>query len=84
MEYMEDFVERTFGKLRVRIDRTRCIATSNCMKLSGEVFELDDEEIVAFKDDIPPVDPERLIEACRVCPVDALSVIDEHGRQLVP
>jgi hypothetical protein len=27
---------------------------------------------------------ETILEACRVCPVDALEVMDADGRQLVP
>jgi ferredoxin len=30
------------------------------------------------------VDPDRLLKACAACPVDALSVFDEDGTQLVP
>jgi len=30
------------------------------------------------------VERERLLEACDACPVDALTVWDETGRQIVP
>ena len=61
-----------------------CISTSNCMKVAPEVFEFDAENICAFKADPPDIERERLIDACDVCPVDALIVIDEGGKQLVP
>ncbi|MFQ5962216.1 MAG: ferredoxin, partial [Candidatus Methylomirabilales bacterium] len=61
-----------------------CISTSNCMKVAPEVFEFDGDNICAFKGDPPDIDRERLIDACSVCPVDALIVVDEHGKQLVP
>lgn len=54
------------------------------MKVAPEVFEFDGENICAFKTDLPDIDRERLIDACTVCPVDALIVVDEHGKQLVP
>ena len=81
---MEDFVERKIGDLTVRIDRLRCIASSNCMEVAPEVFEYDAEKICAFKENPGPIERERLIEACDICPVDALSVFDANGKQLVP
>jgi ferredoxin len=81
---MGEFVERTIGGLTVRIDRAVCISTSNCMKVAPEVFQFDDENICSFKGDAPDIERERLIDACDVCPVDALIVLDEAGQQLVP
>ena len=48
-----------------------------------EAFELDGENVVMFVDP-DSTEPERLVEACRVCPVDALSVWDSEGNELVP
>ncbi|MEE9153476.1 MAG: ferredoxin [candidate division NC10 bacterium] len=81
---MGDFVERKISGLAIRIDRTLCISTSNCMKVGPEIFEFDGENICAFTQSPPSIDRERLIDACTVCPVDALIVIDESGKQLVP
>ncbi len=81
---MGDFVERKVGDLTVRIDRGTCIGTTNCTKLAPEVLELDAENIIAFKNDPAAIERDRLIEACRVCPVDALIVLDAARNQLVP
>ncbi len=81
---MSDTVERQFGDLKVVIDRDTCIATENCIEVGPEVFELDDDQICRFKQDTGNVDRDKLIEACRICPVEALSVIDATGKQLVP
>ena len=81
---MKDLVERKIVDLTIRIDRTLCIATSNCMKVAPEVFEYDDENICAFKANVRDIERERLIDACAVCPVDALIVTDANGKQLVP
>lgn len=54
------------------------------MKVAPEVFEFDAETICSFKAAPPDIERERLIDACDVCPVDALIVIDEGGKQLVP
>ena len=61
---MKDLVERKIGDLTIRIDRTLCVGTSNCMKVAPEVFEFDDENICAFKANTPDIERERLIDAC--------------------
>ncbi len=81
---MAEFLERKIGDLTIRIDRGTCIGTGNCMKLGAEVFEFDAEKICAFKDPLEDIERDQLIEACHVCPVDALIVIDSAGTQLVP
>lgn len=60
------------------------MSTSNCMKVGPEIFEFDSENICGFKESVPDIERERLIDACSVCPVDALIVIDEKSNQLVP
>ncbi|MEN6627349.1 MAG: ferredoxin [Candidatus Sumerlaeia bacterium] len=75
--------ERQFRGLAIRIDRAQCIGTANCIKVAPGVFALDGERICSFVAD-PDAERERLIEACRVCPVQALTVIDEQGNQIVP
>ena len=81
---MGEFLERRISGLTVRIDRDTCISTSNCMKLAADVFEFDAEKICAFKENPPDIERERLLEACAVCPVNALVVLDADGKQLVP
>lgn len=81
---MDDTVERTFDGLTVRIERTECIGSGNCVNLAPEVFVLDEDNLVAFREDAEPIASERLEEACVICPVDALLVFDDEGEQVVP
>ena len=81
---MNDFKEKDIAGLTIKIDRSTCIATTNCSRVAPEVFELDDENIISFKDTKDEVEKERIVEACSVCPVNALYVIDEEGKQVVP
>jgi ferredoxin len=81
---MVDIVERRISGLTVRIKRNVCCATGNCMKIAGDVFEFDDERVCSFRPDGLTIDPDKLAEACRVCPVGALIVINEQGQQIVP
>lgn len=77
-------MEKTISGLKIIIDRDTCIGTANCIKVAGEVFELDNQKIVTFKSEIAETDQKMLIEACSVCPVNALGAIDENGNQIVP
>lgn len=81
---MSDFVERKFGDLTVRIDRSMCIASANCLVVAPDHLDLDDDSIVRFADDGGEIDRETVIEACQVCPVNALIVLDAEGKQIVP
>ncbi len=81
---MNDFQTKKISELTVKIDRSTCIATTNCSRVAPEVFQLDEENIISFKNDNNDIEKERLIEACSVCPVNALSVLDKEGNELVP
>lgn len=76
-------MDREISDLTVEIDRTLCIGAGNCVDLAGEIFEIDEQNLVRFQDETPDIDPERLKEACAVCPVDAFRVYD-GGEQVVP
>ncbi len=78
-----DFAERTFGGLTVRIDRTLCVGFGDCVEVAPEVFDLDDDDVAIFING-NDFSRDQLIEACAVCPVDALIVWDEKGNQVVP
>ena len=75
--------ERIAGGLMIRIDPTLCVAFGDCVEVAPEAFVLDAEGMVAF---VAPegVARDRLLAACAACPVDAISVQDEDGRQLIP
>ena len=71
---MAETQERRISGLTILIERDLCIGSGNCIKLAPEVFELDATGVVTFREGAPDIDRERLVEACRVCPVDALVV----------
>ena len=75
--------ERAAADLRIGIDPLLCVGFGDCAKIAPEAFRVNDDGLVEF---VEPdrVDRERLIEACRACPVDALLVWDANGAQLVP
>lgn len=80
---MSDGEERVVHGLRVRIDRTLCVGFGDCVTEAPEGFKLDDGGVAVF---VSPdgVERERLLRACDACPVDAITVWDGEGKQLVP
>jgi ferredoxin len=80
---MSDTDERLVGSLRVRIDRTLCVGFGDCITEAPEAFVLDADGVAVF---VQPdaVDRDRLLRACDACPVDAITVWDETGAQIVP
>lgn len=80
---MMQFEERTIAGFRVRIDRTLCVAFETCIDSAPDVFRFDDDGIVTFVDGPYSEVRERLVEACRSCPVDALSLFDANGADLL-
>jgi ferredoxin len=75
--------ERTIGALRVRIDRDLCVGFGDCVDEAPVAFRLDEDGIAVFVDP-GAVAREMLLRACDACPVDAITVWDGSGRQLVP
>ena len=80
---MAAFDERQVGGLKVRIDRELCVGFGDCVTGAPLAFELDGEGLAVFKQP-EQVERERLLAACEACPVDALTVWDETGGQVVP
>ena len=80
---MADFEERVVGTLRIRIDRGLCVGFGDCVEGAPEAFVLDDEGLAVFTNP-HSVDRAQLLAACDACPVDAITVWDETGCQVVP
>jgi len=78
-----DEAERVVHGLRIAIDRGLCVGFGDCVTAAPEGFKLDEETIAVFLEP-EMVDRERLLKACDACPVDAITVWDETGRQIVP
>jgi ferredoxin len=75
--------ERTVHGLRIVIDRDQCVGFGDCAKEAPEGFTLDSDTIATFLEP-ERVERERLVCACDACPVDAITVYDASGTQIVP
>lgn len=81
---MSDHVERTVGDLTIRIDRSLCVGFAQCIDESDVAFRLNEDEDLAEFADPERESRELLLQACKVCPVEALVVFDAGGNRLVP
>lgn len=77
-------VEQTVHGITVKVDRTLCIGSGNCVKIAPEFFELDEHNLSSILENPQNIDKQNIIEACEVCPTNALIVIDDTGVQLIP
>ena len=68
---------------RVVVDRDLCIGAAPCVTVAPGVFQLDDEN-KAYIVDQKGADDETILLAAQSCPVQAILVYDETGKQIYP
>lgn len=78
-----DGEERRVADLRIQIDRGLCVGFGDCVEGAPGAFRLDEEGLAVF---VAPeqVDRAALLAACDACPVDAITVWNAEGQQVVP
>jgi ferredoxin len=81
---MSDVIERQVGDLTVMIDRSACTGFGHCVEEAREAFRLDADRLADFGTAPHTVGRDDLIYASAVCPVEAITVYDRDGSQLVP
>lgn len=69
--------------MKVRVDRDLCTGMAYCVEVAPTVFELDDE-MKARVLDPASVDDDTLLEAAKSCPLEAVILEDDQGRQIYP
>jgi ferredoxin len=77
-------VTRKIRKLTMRIDRNLCIGAATCVAIAPKAWALDDEAKAIILDTSDEESDETLIEAAKSCPVMAIFITDEDGKQLFP
>ena len=73
-----DSEECRVAGMTVRIDRLLCVGFETCIEVAPDLFDLDEEGIAVFRENIDGVNREDVLGSCRSCPVDALEVFDIH------
>ena len=63
--------------MKVHADRDVCIQAGNCVMVADSVFDQDDDGIVmVLVDDIPDDEEDKAREAVKLCPSQALTIVD--------
>jgi ferredoxin len=63
--------------VKVHADRDVCIQAGNCVMVADSVFDQDDDGIVVvLVDDIPDDAQDKAREAVKLCPSQALTIVD--------
>ncbi len=69
--------------MKIRVDRALCIGAGTCSVIAPEVFELDGELKATVKDPNGAAD-DKIIDAAKSCPVLAIILEDDDGKQIFP
>ena len=77
-------VVRKIRKLTMRIDRNLCIGAATCVAIAPHAWALDDEAKAIILDTATEESDETLIEAAKGCPVLAIFITDDTGKQIFP
>ncbi|KKR33207.1 MAG: hypothetical protein UT63_C0021G0015 [Candidatus Gottesmanbacteria bacterium GW2011_GWC2_39_8] len=72
------------GKLTVTVDRNLCIGAATCIAVAPKTFELDNEAKAIILDTAVEDSPETIMDAAKACPVAAIIINDENGKQIYP
>lgn len=72
------------GRIRVWVDKSRCLATQGCITMAPKAFALGADHKSSVVDPTA-VPEEKLWEAAQLCPTSAIVIEDvETGRRLFP
>lgn len=69
---------------KVEVSKTLCIGSANCVATDPDVFDLGDDGKAYVKDGADLSDVSRIMDAARACPVGAIKVYDENGKNVSP
>ena len=75
---------RKIGKYTVTVDRDLCIGAASCIAVAPKAYELDNEAKAVFLDTADEETPEAIMDSAKSCPVAAIIIHDENGKQIYP
>jgi ferredoxin len=75
---------RKINKVTVTVDRNLCIGAASCVAVAPKTFALDNEAKAIFLDTAPEESFETLMDSAKACPVAAIIIQDESGKQIFP
>lgn len=84
MDENDPKITRKIRKLTMHIDQNLCIGAATCVAIAPRAWALDNEAKAFILDTADQETDETLIEAAKGCPVLAIFLTDETGKQIFP
>lgn len=84
MDNSDPKVTRKVRNWTMRIDRDLCIGAATCVALAPKAWALDDEAKAIILDTTEEESDTALLDAAKGCPVMAIFITDETGKQIYP
>lgn len=72
------------NKLSVTVDRNLCIGAASCVAVAPKTFTLDNEAKAVFLPTAGQDSEETILDSAKACPVAAIIIHDENGKQIFP
>lgn len=72
------------GKLTIKIDRDLCIGAASCVAVAPKTYALDNEAKAIFLPTAQEENESIQLDAAKACPVAAIIITDENGKQVYP
>jgi ferredoxin len=66
------------NRIEVRVDRSLCIGSGDCVDTAPNVFQLDEEDKAVVVDP-DGASEDEILQAAANCPVSAIFVVGEEG-----
>jgi len=77
-------ITRKIRKLTMHIDQDLCIGAATCVAIAPKAWILNDQAKAIILDTADQENDEALLEAAKGCPVMAIIITDETGKQVFP
>lgn len=80
---MSKYKQVCSSRNKIKVLRDLCIGAASCVAVSPKVFQLDNEAKAIIVDVNGDTD-ENILAAAQSCPVNAIIIEDENGKQIWP
>ena len=75
---------RKIGKITITVDRNLCIGAASCVAVAPKTFALDNEAKAIILDTAIEESFETIMDSAKSCPVAAIIIHNESGKQIYP
>jgi len=72
------------GRLTITVDRNLCIGAATCVAVAPKTFALDNEAKAIILDTASQDSEQAIIDGAKACPVAAITILNESGKQIYP